>query len=127
MQTFNPHASREHRAFQAWLILIKHATERRTITYQALSIEMHGKPAQGTLAGVLGCIAFFCRENDLPALNCIVVRKGTGTSGHGIPEGGDEMRERVYEFPWYNLYPPTPADLADAFSRAMEEYGTDDE
>lgn len=121
VERFNPHASREHRAFQAWLILMRHATERRTVTYKMLSIEMYGRPAQGTLGQILGCIAFFCRENELPALNCIVVRQGGGIPGHAIPESGDEMRERVYEFPWYDLYPPTPTALADAFERAKEE------
>jgi hypothetical protein len=118
LRTFNPSASREDRALQAWQILIRHAAERRTITYKLLSEEMFGKPAQGVLAGILGCIAFYCLENELPALNCIVVGQGRGTPGHGIPEGGDDERERVYEYDWFNLYPPSPDDFRDAVERA---------
>ena len=118
MRTFNPKASREERALQAWLVLIRHARERRTITYKMLSEEMFRKRAQGVLAQILGCIAFYCQQHNLPPLTCIVVGQGRGTPGHQIPESGDDRRENVYKFDWYNLFPPSPAELDDAFQQA---------
>jgi hypothetical protein len=118
MRTFNPKAKREARAYQAWLILIGHARERRTLTYEMLGREMFGRPAQGVLGHILGCVAFYCMENDLPPLNCIVVGKGRGTPGHEIPESSDRLREAVYAYRWFDLYPPLPEELAAAFARA---------
>jgi hypothetical protein len=117
-RTFNPSASRPERALQAWLILIGHAADRRTVTYEMLGDQMFGRRAAGVLGTILGCIAYYCEENGFPPLNAIVVRKHRGTPGEGIPDAGDDKREAVYEFPWFDQFPPSPADLEAALERA---------
>lgn len=93
---------------------------RQTVTYEILSEQMYRKKAQGVLAAVLGHIAFYCEDNDLPPLNAIVVGKQPGRPGRGYPTDPikvDEERERVYRYDWYNVYPPTEADLSIAFEK----------
>lgn len=118
MNRFNPSSKHEHRAVQAWQILIGAAMNRQTLTYEGLSIIMYGKKAAGVLDKILGHIAFYCNDNILPPLTSIVVGKGRGTPGSEIPINTghtDELREGVYEFDWYDIYPPTAQELKDAF------------
>lgn len=115
---FNPTASHAARAVQAWQILVGRARDRQTLTYESLSEVMFQKPAAGVLAAILGHIAFFCGDEGLPPLNCIVVGKHVGTPGHGIPTNPadvDAERERVYAYDWFNLYPPTESALKAAY------------
>ena len=79
MQQFNPSSSHPLRALQAWQILIGAAMNRQTLTYLGLSQKMYKKNAQGVLDKILGHVAFYCDDNDLPALTSIVVGKGRGT------------------------------------------------
>jgi hypothetical protein len=119
MRTFNPRATSPARAVQAWQILVGRAMNRQTTTYLGLSRLMFGHDAAGVLADILGHIAFYCIDNKLPALTSLVVGTGGGTPGEGIPIDPtfvDQERERVYEYDWYNLYPPSEADLSAAFS-----------
>ncbi len=118
MKTFNPTAERSARAVQAWQILVGKAMNRQTLTYVGLSKLMYGKEAAGVLAGILGHIAFYCEDNDIPPLTTLVVEKGPGKPGYGIPVDPtriDEERENVYQHDWYNIYPPSEADLAAAY------------
>lgn len=118
-ETFNPSSSRAARALQAWQILIGAASNRQTITYRRLGEMMHGRRAAGVLSQVLGHIAYWCSDRDLPGLNTLVVGTGRGTPGHNIPlEPGvsaDEARERVYDVDWYNIRPPSEQELSDAY------------
>ena len=41
--------------------------------------------AEGVLDRILGHVAFYCLDNDLPPLTCIVVNKRTGRPGADIP------------------------------------------
>lgn len=119
MKTFNPSSSHPDRALQAWQILISAAMNRQTLTYKGLSILMYQKEAAGVLDKILGHIAFYCNDNKLPSLTSIVVGKGRGTPGKDIPVRSDEIdsqRDKVYEFDWYNLFAPSPTDLAKSFS-----------
>jgi hypothetical protein len=98
------------------------AMNRQTATYHGLSVLMYGKPAAGVLGQILGHIAFYCHQNGLPTLNSLVVGKGRGTPGSDIPldpADFDAERERVYALNWYDVYPPTKAELADAFAAAQ--------
>jgi hypothetical protein len=116
---FNPSSSNPERALQAWQILIGNAMRRQTVTYLGLSREMYQKDAAGVLAKILGHVAYFCRENDFPALTAIVVNKGSGSPGVGIPADAsrmDQIREEVYAFDWYDVVPPTTEQLAAAFA-----------
>ena len=80
---------------------------RETVTYLGLSRLMYQKDAGGVLHQILGHIAFYCIDNKLPSLNSIVVGKGRGTPGADIPldlSQIDAEREKVYEYPWFNVY-----------------------
>ena len=119
IQYFNPNSSQSRRALQAWQILISAAMHRQTHSYKTLSILMFGKPATGVLGGILGNIAFYCTENNLPPLTTLVVNETTGLPGEEIPVSQDlnSLRETVYKYDWYNLYPPTEQELKDANDR----------
>lgn len=81
---------------------------------------MYGKHAAGVLNAILGHIAFYCNDNDIPPLTAIVVGKNRGTPGDEIPINRatiDRDRERVYEYKWYNLYPPSERELHKAATR----------
>ena len=98
MRKFNPSSKHKHRAVQAWQILVGAAMNRQTFTYEILSIKMYRKKAAGVLDQILGHVAFYCIDNDLPALTSIVVGKGRGTPGDDIPiEQGnmDAHREKA--------------------------------
>ena len=115
MKKFNPSSTHPDRAVQAWLILVCAAMERKTYTYEGLSLLMYGKKAAGVLDKILGHVAFYCIENDLPHLTSIVVGKGRGTPGEDIPidkASMDQHREKVYEYDWYDVYPPSCSDLS---------------
>ena len=110
MQKFNPNAKRPARAVQAWQILVGHAMNRQTLTYEGLSILMFRRKAAGVLDGTLGHIAFYCIDNGLPPLTAIVVGKRRGRPGWDIPVDPatvDAQREEVYRFDWYDIRPPT--------------------
>ena len=120
MKKFNPTAEHPARAVQAWQILVGKAINRQTVTYEGLSKLMYGKEAAGVLAAILGHIAFYCQDNDVPALTTLVLEKGTGKPSDGIPLEPtriDEEREKVYQYDWYDVYPPFEIDLAAAYRR----------
>lgn len=114
MERFNPSSSEGMRAAQAWQILVGCAHNRQTLTYLLLSIKMFGHPAAGVLGRTLGRIASYCDKNELPQLNVLVVNEQTGMPGDSIPLNAadiDATRERVYDTDWYDIVPPTEADL----------------
>ncbi len=119
MKTFNPSSSHPKRAVQAWQILVGAAMHRQTLTYNGLSLLMYKKPAAGVMDKVLGHIAYYCIANKLPHLTSIVVGKGRGTPGEDIPtdlKGMDKKREKVYEYDWFNVYPPNSKKLLKVFN-----------
>lgn len=77
----------------------------------------NGRRGAGVLGGILGHIAFYCDDNDLPPLNALVVRTDSNESGDGIPRGGPREHARVYRYAWYDLRPPTPEELRAAYGR----------
>jgi hypothetical protein len=127
MKLFNPTSSHPERALQAWIILVSTAKNRQTITYLGLSRLMYGKDAAGVLDKILGHIAYFCEyyePDSLPPLTSIVVGKYRGTPGKDIPVDMreiDQRKEEVYEYDWYNVYPPTVEELAKAFRQGMKD------
>jgi hypothetical protein len=118
LRKFNPSATQAARAVQAWQILVGMAKNRQTVTYEGLSELMFGKRAAGVLAQILGHIAFYCIDNELPALTSIVVGKQHGAPGEEIPVNRvaiDEEREKVYRHDWYDVYPPSEGELNHAY------------
>ena len=128
-KTFNPTSAHPDRALQAWQILIGAAMNRRTLTYLGLSRLMFQKEAAGVLDKILGHVAYYCIDNNLPALTAIVVGKGRGSPGADIPVDRnrmDEIRESVYEHDWYNVFPPTHEQLKQSHDRATKNMGASD-
>ena len=120
MRKFNPSSPHPNRAVQAWQILASAAMSRQTLTYQGLSNLMYKKDAAGVLDSILGHISYYCIENELPHLAAIVVGKGRGTPGEDIPtdlETIDKKREKVYEYDWFDVYPPSSDELAESYQR----------
>jgi putative restriction endonuclease len=116
---FKDDATHADRAVQIWQILIGCAARRETITYQGLVRRMgHGQPK--VLAKQLGHVLEYCERHGLPPLTVLVVNKNTGLPGEGFPGSEAQrgrVRERVFQFDWYGVYPPT----ADAFRHAYTE------
>jgi hypothetical protein len=120
---FNPSSTHPERALQAWIILVSAAKNRQTLTYEGLSILMYRKKAAGVLDKILGHIAYFCMDNDLPALTSIVVGKNRGTPGQDIPVDRaelDKLREAVYNCDWFDLHPPSTKRLAKSFAKKRD-------
>lgn len=123
MKRFNPSSSHPDRAMQSWVILVGAAMHRQTLTYEGLSILMYGKKAQGVLDKILGHIAFYCKDSELPPLTSIVVGKGKGKPGADIPVNLNELdseRERVYATDWYDVHPPSAVELRESYDRRMK-------
>ncbi len=112
----------ESRGLQAYLILIGLAVERKTITYGLLA-ERVGFRGAGVFAGILGHVMHWCKQNDLPALTALVVGSDTGKPGSGLTTVDDReaAREKVFEFNWYSIIPPSGEELAAAYSLGLAE------
>jgi hypothetical protein len=126
---FNPSAKHPERAAQAWVILVGAAMNRQTLTYMGLSKLMYRRSAAGVLDRVLGHIAFYCKERELPVLTSIVVGKTRGTPGDDIPLDWVDLnkeREHVYAEDWFDIRCPQPEELLAAFNRAMRANKMDD-
>lgn len=119
MRKFNPTSSHPARAVQCWQVLVSKAMNRQTVTYEGLAELMFQRRAAGVLAQILGYVAFYCKDNDLPPLTALVVRKGGGEPGSGIPVDQttiDAQREDVYAFDWFDLHPPSEDELTAAYA-----------
>ena len=95
---------------------------RQTLSYLRLSELMYGKAAQGVLDRILGHVAYYCKDNGLPVLTCIVVNQVTGLPGQDIPMSLKQLnaeRERVYAEDWYDIHPPSAKALLAAFESNM--------
>lgn len=114
---FDQNATLEARALQAWIILLGAATRRETVRYGDLAHQMFHSQALRNMGRILGHIAAYCAENRHPDLNCIVVNR-KGRAGEGIPRDSDRLREKVYDYDWYDYIPPSMDELKQAFIRA---------
>lgn len=125
LKRFDDSPTLNSRALQIWQILISKAYNRQTVTYEVLA-EMLGYKGAGTLGDRLGPIWALCEHHDLPPLTVLVVGKNTGKPGSGLEEHRDidgtfdQARERVFNYDWYGLYPPSEADLADAWNAVTQ-------
>ena len=110
------------RALQAWQYLIGKAYNRQTIRYPDLAGLMEYKDNR-PLTPILGHIMFFCAENNLPPLTILVVNVD-GTPGAGFtdadPDDFHRERERVFNFDWCGLVPPTIEEFKQAWKNAKQ-------
>lgn len=111
---FRDNSTRPTRAYQAWLILISKASNRQTLTYTMLDDLMNFGSRVG-LGKILDYIWTYCSVNELPPLTILVVSKGDGTPSSGMGEYDYSQQEKVFEFDWYSIVPPTPEELEKAF------------
>ena len=104
------------RALQAWQYLIGKAANRQIIQYNELRVLM-GYSDNRPMGVILGCIMFYCQQNDLPPLTLIVVNQ-SGVPGEGFSaealEDYHQRREDVFNFPWFKLVPPTIEEFRQA-------------
>lgn len=108
---FESHLSRQPaRAIQAWIILVGHATRRQTLTYSDLN-HMVNFSNPRNLNRILEYIMRFCNKHGLPSLTSIVVSKSTGVPGEGLPDFDPAHHERVFQYDWYGIFPPTIEEL----------------
>ena len=70
------------RARQAWQYLICKAAARQTVRYDELR-DMVEYPTNNPLIPIVGCISNYCRQNELPPLTLLVVKK-SGVPGEGF-------------------------------------------
>lgn len=103
------------RAIQIYQILVGAAHRREILTYQILA-KLIGYKGAGVLDRQLGHLMYWCSQNNLPPLTVLVVNKSTGLPGWGLVEAVDlnSDRERVFNFNWYELVPPTVENLPDS-------------
>ena len=107
-------------AQQIWLILVAfvmHADKKKarpdTLTYGDLALVMghDDRRAGHTLGRQLGIVGRFCIENDLPALNVVVVNQVTGAPGAEVVtrEGMSVLVEQkaVMKHNWFSVRIPT--------------------
>ncbi len=128
IRLFNDGATIESRACQIWQILVGHAVRRQTMTYQDLAHLLgHNQPK--VLARQLGRIYNHCLENSLPLLTVLVVNKNTGEPGDGIEPEAErgKLRERVYQYDWYGLVPPTQDEYREAWEHAKHSSTVEDD
>ena len=115
IKLFTDNSTHATRSLQIWQILIAKANSRQTLTYGMLAQMLRFKGA-GVLAPILGHIMFYCQQNNLPPLTVIVVNQRTGLPGEGLTDAElNADREAVFNYDWFNLYPPSSEELAEAY------------
>lgn len=110
------------RALQAWQYLIGKAYNRQIIRYSDLAILM-GYKDNRPLTPILGHIMFFCAQSKIPPLTILLVNKD-GTPGEGFtdadPDDFHRERERVFNFDWYGIFPPSVQEFRQAWKNAKQ-------
>jgi alkylated DNA nucleotide flippase Atl1 len=104
--------TRYQRASQIWSLLVCAAKDRKTYTYGDIA-DILGFGGAGVMAQILGCIMWFCEENNLPPLTVLVVNQETGLPGEGLTtlEEVNKDREAVFNFNWFGEEPPQNDDF----------------
>ncbi len=102
------------RSAQAWLALVAHAAHRRTVTYDALGELLQSHPMR--VRSDLDPIDDYCNEHGLPPLAVVCVDRETGEPSRGNVGVFrlNKNRERVFNYDWFALVPPTPNEIKEA-------------
>jgi len=108
------------RALQAWQYLIARAANRQLVRYGELA-KIMGYSDNRPLTPILGHIMYYCSQQGLLPLTIIVVNQD-GTPGDGFTETPrtefDSTRERVFDFEWFKVYPPSPSEFKHSWDEA---------
>ncbi len=119
VEYFGERPGREHRAVQAWQVLVALAHNRQTVTYERLSEILDFGNAR-TVKHALDPIFRYCMENTLPPLTGLVLLKHDGIPGEGFVGAYPNFPAalaQVYNHDWYAVYPPTSGQFADLIGR----------
>ena len=116
---FSDHRTLENRALQIWQILVGFAYARKITTYSEIANILNYEGA-GTLNRQLGHIMHLCDQSGLPPLTVLVVNSETGLPGEGFETEGDlhRKREKVFNFDWFDVVPPTAEEFFNAWKIA---------
>jgi len=104
--------TRYERASQVWSLLVCAAQERKSYRYGDVA-EILGFGGAGVLSQILGCIMWYCDEQELPPLTVLVVNQESGLPGEGLTtlEEVNEDREAVFNYGWFEVRPPQNGDF----------------
>ncbi|MCY4416090.1 MAG: hypothetical protein OXE87_07255 [Chloroflexi bacterium] len=96
------------------------AANRQTTTYNALAQKLGYQGAGQFMSGLLDPVMLYCQANSLPPLTVLVVNQETGKPGAGLAgalQDADQERERVFNYRWFHIFPPTPQDFDEVLGR----------
>ena len=101
---------------RAYLVLMGCAADHQTVTYDDLARRIdRGGP--NLLATPLELITRWCRRHSVPAIASLVVEQATGLPAPGFAVVSKDQipreQERVWDFDWYGIVPPTIEELAE--------------
>ena len=108
------------RTLRTYLILIGCATNRQTITHGALG-DRTNEFALNVSSRHLDPIYNYCEANGLPRLAVLAVNR-TGVPGPRYPGPREtiyEDRAAVYLYNWFNIAPPTIAQLRGCVTNSL--------
>ena len=113
VRRFDENPTLYKRALQIWQILISKASNRQTMTYGNLSNMLDGSIRAIEMGDYLDPVMRYCRTNRLPPLTILVVNRETGEPGSGFPRSNalNADRERVFNYNWFAVIPPTPEEF----------------
>lgn len=121
VRRFSDHPGANNRVLRVWLILIRMAHARQTTSFGELA-PLIGMSRTFALpvAQYLDPIAALCYQNELPLLTALVLSANGNTPaglatwlqrfGQTLPQA----QQAVFNFDWYDIFPPTPEEFGEA-------------
>jgi len=81
--------------------------------------------AARTIDRQLGIIATFCRENNIPALNAIVINNVTGEPGHEVmlstAKNLKKEQKNVLKYDWFSVRPPSVNRFRETYENGKKQ------
>jgi hypothetical protein len=118
---FSDNPTEYSRAVQIWQILISKAHNHQILSYNELGKLLRYKGYSfGELRLIFDKIDIFCNQNRLPHLTCLVLTKETGLPSIDSNWSAAKLnkeRAEVFEYDWFNLYPPSEEELKGIFKK----------
>jgi len=107
--------TRYERSMQIWSLLICAAKDRKTYTYGDVA-DILGMGGAGVMAQFLAPIMWLCEDREWPPLTVLVVNQNSGLPGDGLTtiENVNADREKVFNFDWFGVVPPSLQDFTSA-------------
>ena len=107
--------SQAEQAVRVWQMLVLAARNQQLLSYARVA-SFTGIAQQG-LTEALELIHTYCRKNNYPLLNCLVVSRETGLPGEEFPEKMDRVamkveQAKVFDFDWARREKPEAYDFS---------------